>query len=225
MREMVIYDMDKTVTLKATYAAFLMHVAWRVAPWRLLLVPVSALLGLGYLAGLVGRSRLKELNQQLFVGAAIALDRIAPHVESYADKVVAHNIRPGARRRITADREAGCLLMMATASYELYAAAIARRLGFDVVLGTKLVCDSDGRVTARIDGDNCYGEAKRECIENWRNHHAGENGAVQVVRTYSDHVSDVPMLLLGAEPVAINPHQPLAEYARTHGWHIVDWRT
>jgi hypothetical protein len=39
MTDFAIYDMDRTVTRRATYTPFLMHCALRRAPWRLLLLP------------------------------------------------------------------------------------------------------------------------------------------------------------------------------------------
>lgn len=225
MREMVIYDMDKTITRKATYSAFLLHVARGQAPWRLLMVPVSALLGLLYLAGVLSRSRLKEWNQRLFIGADASLRRLSPLVASYAERVIADNIQPGALRQIAADRDAGCLLVMATASYELYAAAIAERLGFDAVIGTCLKSDNADRVYADIEGENCYAEAKLGRIAQWQDQYAAATGEAvpRIVRTYSDHVSDLPMLMLGEVPVAVNPHDALARHAKDKGWRIEDW--
>ena len=37
MTDLAIYDMDRTVTRRATYTPFLLHCALRRAPWRLLL--------------------------------------------------------------------------------------------------------------------------------------------------------------------------------------------
>ena len=57
--------------------------------------------------------------------------------------------------------------MLATASYRLYAAAIARRLGFDDVIATDTRIDTKGRTIAKIDGRNCYGLGKLDMIEAW----------------------------------------------------------
>ncbi|MGZ8997998.1 MAG: HAD-IB family hydrolase, partial [Allosphingosinicella sp.] len=37
---LAIYDMDRTVTRRPTYSAFLRHAALRLGPWRLLLLPL-----------------------------------------------------------------------------------------------------------------------------------------------------------------------------------------
>ncbi len=71
-----------------------------------------------------------------------------PLVASFADRQVATNIRPGARRAIARDKAQGRRLVLATASYRLYADAIAERLGFDDVIGTGSVIGLDDRVHA-----------------------------------------------------------------------------
>ncbi|MDQ3143410.1 MAG: HAD-IB family hydrolase, partial [Pseudomonadota bacterium] len=38
--DFAIYDMDRTVTRHATYTPFLLHCAWRLEPWRLILLPL-----------------------------------------------------------------------------------------------------------------------------------------------------------------------------------------
>ena len=40
---LAIYDMDKTVTRRATYNGFLLHMALNKSPWRLVLAPLLPL--------------------------------------------------------------------------------------------------------------------------------------------------------------------------------------
>ena len=62
--------------------------------------------------------------------------------------------------------------MLATASYRLYADAIAAKLGFDDVIGTGSIIGLDERVHAKIAGENCYGPAKLPMIADWIEHRA-----------------------------------------------------
>jgi HAD superfamily hydrolase (TIGR01490 family) len=218
-----IYDMDRTVTRRATYTPFLIHASLRLAPWRLLLLPAVLLTMLAYALKLVGRGRLKEINYRLLVGAGMPPERLEPVVESFADRQAATNILPGARAAIAADKAAGRRLVLATASYRLYAAAIARRLGFDDVIATETGLDAQGRVTARIDGSNCYGLAKRDMIEAWLQREGLARDAVHI-RFYSDHVSDAPSHRLADEPVAANAHRRLVRLAQAEGWEVLEWR-
>ena len=222
MSDLAIYDMDKTVTRGPTYTAFLMHVALRRAPWRLLFLPLVLLSLLAYALRLIDRGRLKEINHQLLIGPKIDPRVLKPLVDSFADRQVATNIRPGARQAIARDKAEGRRLVLATASYRLYAEAIGERLGFDDVIGTGSILGVDDRVRARIDGENCYGPAKLKMIAEWVEK-SGLTGAHGHVRFYSDHVSDQPAFEWADEPVAVNPHGKLRQLAQQRGWAIEDW--
>jgi HAD superfamily hydrolase (TIGR01490 family) len=219
---LAIYDMDRTVTRRATYTPFLIHSALNLAPWRLTLLPAVLLMMLAYVLKLIDRGRLKEINYILLIGRGIAPERLEPVIESFAEKQVAGNIMPGARRAIAEDRAAGRRLVLATASYRLYAAAIARRLGFDDVIATETGLDARGRIVAKIDGANCYGPAKKDMILAWLQREGLDREAVHI-RFYSDHVSDHHVHRWADEAVAANAHSRLVRLARAEGWEVVDW--
>ena len=219
---LAIYDMDRTITRRATYTPFLIHAALRLAPWRLMLVPLVIASMLAYVARLIDRGRLKEINYSLLIGRAIASERLEPVIESFADKQVATNIMPGARTSIAADRAAGRRLVMATASYRIYAAAIAQRLGFNDVIATETSLDASGRIIARIDGNNCYGDSKLAMIQAWLEREGLSREAVHI-RFYSDHISDSVVHRWSDEPVATNAHDRLIKLAKAEGWEVLDW--
>ena len=219
-----VYDMDRTITRSGTYSGFLIHVARRRQQWRLLLLPLVGLAGAAWSLRLIDRSRLKAINLRLLVGKRFRRAEIAPLAESYADKVVARGLHPAALDQIAADREAGYRLLLATASFHLYVDAIARRLGIDDVLATRLdEPDGADHIHARLAGDNCYGDAKFARISDWLAANDITREAAHV-RAYSDHVSDHPMLYFADEAVATTPSRGLKQLAPKMGWQVVDWR-
>jgi HAD superfamily hydrolase (TIGR01490 family) len=222
MSDLAVYDMDRTVTRHATYTPFLLHCATRRAPWRLLFLPLVVLSMLAYAARLIDRAKLKEINHRLLLGRTIHPRDLQPLVESFAERQIATNIRPGARGAIARDKAEGRRLVLATASYRLYAEAIAERLGFDDVIGTGSIIGLDTQVHAKIAGENCYGPAKLRMIADWVEA-SGLKGAHGHVRFYSDHVSDRPAFEWADEPVAVNPHAKLRRLAEQQGWQIEDW--
>jgi HAD superfamily phosphoserine phosphatase-like hydrolase len=219
---LAIYDMDRTITRRATYTPFLIHAALRLAPWRLALLPVVIAAMLFYLLKLIDRATLKEVNYRLLIGGATEPALLEPVIQSFADRQVAANIMPGALASIAADRAAGRRLVMATASYRLYAAAIAERLGFRDVIATETGLDAKGRIVARIVGRNCYGDAKLEMIQAWLEREGLTREAVHI-RFYSDHISDSAVHHWSDEPVAANAHDRLTRLARAEGWEVLDW--
>ncbi len=128
--DLAIYDMDRTVTRHATYTPFLIHCAFARAPWRLLLLPLVIASMLAYVLKLIDRGGLKEINHRLLLGHQRHPGELKPLVESFAEKMVAGNIRPGARDAIARDKAEGRRVVMATASYRFYSRANRRAAGF-----------------------------------------------------------------------------------------------
>lgn len=220
MTDFAIYDMDRTVTRRATYTPFLIHCALRRAPWRLLLLPLVVASMLAYVLKLIDRGRLKEINHRLLLGHKRHPHELRPLVESFAEKMLASNVRPGARDAIARDKAEGRRVVMATASYRFYSREIAERLGFDDCIGTNSILGLDERVHAKIDGENCYGPAKLRMVQAWLAASGLERGHV---RFYSDHASDAPVFEWADEAVAVNPHDRLKKLAAVRGWQQVDW--
>ncbi|QJB70691.1 HAD-IB family phosphatase [Parasphingorhabdus halotolerans] len=214
--------MDRTITKSGTYTPFLLHMVFARSPWRLALLPLVAFGFIAYGMKLIGRKGLKTYNQRLLLGGKPSLAALQPHIETFADKMIESNSYKRAIVQIAHDRAEGRRLVLATASYDLYVKSIAKRLGFDDVIGTVLEIDSDGNVLPKIIGENCYDEAKLGRIKTFLD---GENLKREElhIRSYSDHISDVPMLEFADEAVATTPSAALRKTAKARGWTIVDW--
>ena len=222
MQRIAIYDMDRTITRAPTFGPFLIHAARKRHPWRLLLLPLVGLTSVLYAIGLIDRVRLKVLNQSLMVGRAVAPADLTPVVDSFAEKMDRTNVMADARARIAADRAEGFRIVMATASYRLYAEAIARAVGFDDTIATNTLVGLDTRVLAQVSGENCYGPAKLRMIQAWMHDHGIDRDNAHV-RFYSDHVSDAPVFAWADERFAVNAHGPLRSLAKAKGWTSLKW--
>ena len=223
MQKISLYDMDRTITVRGTFTPFLFHMVFARAPWRLIFLPILPFAFAAYGLKLISRGQLKTFNQRMLLGSSPKLSALQPHIENFADKVLQSNRHRKAIDQVEADRADERILVLVTASYELYAEAIARRLGFDHLIGTQLVVDGEGRVLPEIIGENCYDDAKIGRIEalfakqGWQRTDAH-------VRAYSDHVSDQAMLEFADEAIATTPTPKLHRLAEQRGWKIVDWR-
>lgn len=222
MRNIAIYDMDKTITRRATWTPFLIHAAITRAPWRLALLPAAGLASLAYLARLIDRAKLKEVTHRLMLGRTIPPADLDAVAEAFADSVAESNIFADARARVDADRAEGWEPVLATASHGYYAGAIAARLHIGTVIATAARRDAEGNVLAGIEGENCYGPAKLRLIEAWMAREGVAREDIRV-RFYSDHVSDAPVLEWADEPFAVNAHGPLRRLAAARGWTVLDW--
>jgi HAD superfamily hydrolase (TIGR01490 family) len=223
LTKIAIYDMDKTITRRATYNGFLAHMALQRAPWRLFFLPLLPFGLLLYGLKIWERRRLKEFSQGLLIGRRVPLAEFARYLESHADLVVGKNVYPELRDLVAQEKAEGYRHVVATASYRLYVDAIAARLGFEDVIATDLATNDSGHVLARIDGHNCYDEAKLDKVKAWMAAQGLERSECHI-RAYSDHVSDAPLLAFADEAFATNPHAPLTKLAAQQGWAVLDWR-
>ncbi|MFM5913406.1 MAG: HAD family hydrolase [Chakrabartia godavariana] len=221
MQPLSIFDMDKTITRAATFGPFLAYAVPRHARWRALLLPLVLLTSLGFLARIISRGRLKEINLSLMLGRRIDADRLAALSKGFAGQTLARNCLAPALARIEAERAAGRRVVLATASYAFYVREIAALLGIGDVIATRTT-DMGRTVSPRIDGENCYGPAKLRMVTAWMAAQGIDRAAVHI-RFFSDHVSDAPCMEWADEAVATNPHAPLRTLAAERGWHVVDW--
>ena len=222
MQKLAIYDMDRTITVRGTYTGFLIHMVSRRAPWRIIFSPLLIVGFAAYILKIFDKKRLKTFNQRLFLGSKPKLAELQPHIEEYAEKVLANNIHQQALAQIEKDRSEGRKLVLATASYELYVHAIAKKLRFDDVIATRLELDGGPRVLPEICGDNCYGEAKLTRIKSYLKAQGMKRDDLHI-RAYSDHISDAPMLKFADEAIATTPSSALRNLAKQRDWKIVDW--
>ena len=156
VREIAVFDLDGTLTRRSTLAPFLMQSVPRPRLLRALMRTAPHLLAISTGAG--SRQRAKEaLLSACFRGEdQAAVERLAVR---FAEDTMPALLRPEAMQRVEAHSRRGHLVVVATASLELYVTAWALAAGFDAVVGTRLEV-SAGRLTGRISGSNCRGSEK-----------------------------------------------------------------
>lgn len=218
MDKIAIYDMDRTITRIGTFTPFLFFVARRRFS-RLLRLPLFFLAMLAYPLRLLDRKGLKQVGFRLVLGNRASAQELARLAGDYADHVCRSNLHANARARIAADKAEGCMLVMATASPDFYATAIGERLGFDHIIATRQERLEGGDYSHRIVGDNCYGPAKLERIEQW----LPVPREASEIRFYSDHPSDAPVLEWADSAIAANPDARLRALAEARGWRIMSF--
>lgn len=209
-----IYDLDKTLTRKATFTPFLAFAARRLAPWRLPLFPLWVVLMLAYKAGAMDRTTLKRRGMKLMLGR-VSVAELQTVGRQFAESRLADDgLMPGALRLLEEDRAAGATVVIATAAFEFYAAAFAAALGIEHLIATRW----DG---AGVPGGNCYGEAKKRRVLEWLDA-AGFDLETAEIRFVSDSFADAPLLDAVAEPVFITANDAKAARAAARGWRVLD---
>ena len=126
-------------------------------------------------------------------------------------------IRPEARALIEQHTSAGRETWIVSASPIEIVEPLAIALGMTGGIGTVGEVDN-GVYTGRLAGPFCYGEGKAEAISSLA---AERNIDLATSWSYSDSMSDVPMMELVGNAVAVNPDAQLAALARSRGWPVV----
>jgi HAD superfamily phosphoserine phosphatase-like hydrolase len=229
MQRFAIYDLDKTITKRATFTPFLIHSARARAPFRLIYLPIVGIYALfQWLVAKMGwhlgdyRRSIKEFGLAHVAGLPLSAVDARRLADSFAAETLASNVHRLALVQIEADRAAGCTLILATASNQLYADAIGLRLGFDAVICSRNAVGEDDEILPQMIGGNCYGAQKLALLEGWMARKGFARSACHI-RFYSDHVTDAPCLNWADEGFATNAHAPLLRLAAERGWPCLDW--
>lgn len=128
-------------------------------------------------------------------------------------------LAPGGRSKIEWHLQQGHRVVILSASIEEIVKPVAEHLG----LGQDYLCTrlavENGFYTGTLDGPLCHGPGKVDWVRQW----LAQNGLAfpdAAGYFYTDSSSDLPLLELVAQPVAVNPSRKLAKIARARGWPI-----
>lgn len=107
-------------------------------------------------------------------------------------------------------------VVVVSASGEEIVAPIARELGADHSMATRMVVE-DGKYTGGVDF-YCFAEGKVQAIEELA---AREGYALEHCYAYSDSITDLPMLTAVGHPAVVNPDRALRKEAVARGWPVL----
>lgn len=183
------FDFDGTLTSHDSFLAFL---AWRAG--RVGYAFSIAWLAPDLLAWLRhrDRGRLKAAVVREFLAGATRA-QLDADAERFAGQRGRTLLRSDAVRVWRRWQNLGASLVIVTASPEFIVAPMARALGADHLIGTRLAFDSAGRATGALDGLNCRGPEKvRRLREVF-----GDD--VRLAAAYGDSEGDADMLAIAHE--------------------------
>jgi phosphatidylglycerophosphatase C len=188
-RPIVAFDFDGTLTVRDSFMAFL---RWRSGPVRFAVGMTRLLPGaISYLRHR-DRGRIKARAVGVFLRGATRAE-LEADTERFADEAWKRLMRPDALAAWEAWRARGAMMTIVTASPEEVVEPFARRLGADVLLGTRLSYDGHARVDGAFVGENCRAQEKVARLEL-------EFGAgIRLAAAYGDTSGDREMLALADE--------------------------
>jgi len=150
----------------------------------------------------VQRGALEKLAESVFA------ERILPRI----DQVVV--------ARIASIQKAGGEVMIASSSFGILLAPLARHLGIEDTVASEFEFENH-MTTGRVAGEPAFGEGKRTRILTYLE---GIGISPADCAFYSDSSHDLPLLRAVGKPVAVNPKKRLRRIALNEGWEILDTR-
>ena len=192
----------------------------RVAPASLLW-QVAAIYVLYRLGWKLDLAKLQRRVVRTFAG--LDMDRL----DRLYDEFVAAELMPRLRRD---GRDELAALAGAEAKVILISAAIAplvervgSRIGAACAIGTRLAAPDGPRFAGEVEGTMLSGPAKAASFRDRADEMFGRGGW-RLWRAYGDHDTDVDLLAMADEPVAVCPTPRLQAIAQSRGWKTVTWQ-
>lgn len=216
LQRIVIFDLDVTLTRYDTFLPFVngyLRFARRRRGLKLWTLPfyLSAFWRWG------DRTWFKDCVLRAFMGGQRRA-RIERWADRYVDYLLEHAMRESGMAELRRHQNEGARVILASASFEIYVEPLARRLGIDEVLASRMAWDHRDRLVG-MDGENCR---KDEKLRRVRGLVAGaENG--HGVTAYSDSSADLPLLAWAENGIAVCPSKRLFHSIGGLGLDVAHW--
>jgi phosphatidylglycerophosphatase C len=207
---LVVFDLDGTVTYRDTLLPYVTGYLARAHRSRLRMLGVIPTL-LAFGIGAADHGAVKSAFIRRTLGGATRA-QLAAWTEQFVPWVVDHGSSAGALEMIRSHREAGDVLVLMSASTDLYVPQVGATLGFSEVICTGVAFDAAGKLTGALTTPNRRGAEKVRCFESLRQRHPG----VQTV-AYGNATSDLPHLKLADVPRLVNASARTARQAAALG--------
>jgi HAD superfamily hydrolase (TIGR01490 family) len=220
MTEAAFFDLDKTIIAGSSTLAF-----------------GRPLYKAGFLRrGTLVRLGIAQLSYMLFGADEENLDRarnemldlvsgwhkaeIEAIVAQTLDDVIEPLVFAEALFLIDEHQRSGRKVYVVSASPEEFVAPIARMVGIDNVIATKIRTDGLGRYVPELER-YAMGPGKAEAMKEV----AAQDGIdLAGSFAYTDSFTDMPMLEIVGNPVAVNPEKDLREAAEEREWQILEFQ-
>ncbi len=222
MHNIVIFDLDETLTKKGTWGRFVTGTLkgrpWKWAPFIL----TSAFRQVLYMLKLAPREHVKESMMRRTISGRHK-DELKELAEEFAKNEVENGLRNRALEVLNAHKQAGDRILIASAAVDLIVEPIAKRLGIDEIVCTHMAYTPAGRLSRKIGGMNCYGKNKCLMVQDYLAQDPHFDRAKAQITVYSDSSSDLPLFEWADKAICVNPSPRLAKIAKSRKLEVQDW--
>jgi phosphatidylglycerophosphatase C len=194
---LVVFDLDGTITYRDTLLPYVRGYLERSHRSRLRLAGVVPTLA-SFALGFADHGAVKSAFIRSTLGGATR-EQLADWTAEFVPLLISTGCAPEALDAIRGHREAGDLLVLMSASTDLYVPQIASALEFAEVICTGVAFDAAGRLSGTLTTANRRGPEKVRCFEALLRRHPGVASVA-----YGNAASDLPHLVLAGQPRLVN---------------------
>ncbi len=212
-----LFDIDGTLIARNSAPLYMRHLRETGQARRRDVARALYYLG-RYKLGLLDLERTLQVTMAWVRGKTEAAVE-ADCVEWYA-RVIRPYLFPAMAATVAAHRRAGHVPVILTSATRYLAEPLARDLGIEHVLVTRLVV-RDGRFTGEAVRPVCYGAGKTWWAERFSQAHGIDLGRSYF---YTDSITDLPVLERVGNPRVVNPDPRLRRTAQRRGWPVTRLR-
>jgi HAD superfamily hydrolase (TIGR01490 family) len=207
---LVVFDLDGTITHRDTLLPYVTGYLTRSGRSRLRMARLLPTLG-AFAIGAADHGAVKSAFLRATLGGATR-EQLAAWTQQFVPGAISTGSSAGALAMIKAHRAAGDLLVLMSASTDLYVPQIAQALEFNEVICTGVAFDASGRLTGALTTANRRGPEKVRCFEQLKQQHAGLQSVA-----YGNAGSDLAHLRLADVPRLVNGSRRTIRLARAIG--------
>jgi phosphatidylglycerophosphatase C len=197
-RTLAAFDFDGTLVRGDSQWRFLARAAGKVPTLLTALGHAPSLLG-SFFPGSESKDQVKEEIFSEMLAGKLPLE-LRTLGTSFARELV-QKARPEVVARLHWHRSQGHIVVVISASLDLYVEPAASLLGANATLATRMEIGSDGRFTGRIEGRNCRGEEKARRLAEWLSLHGGRE--LFDLWAYGNSAGDKELLEMADHPVNV----------------------
>jgi HAD superfamily hydrolase (TIGR01490 family) len=212
IKRVVFFDMDHTLLKGHSQKLFMWHLLDKGLLSKRLCLQI-ALKYLMYETGLMTDfTCIRKQAFSMLKGGSVC--KMKALFDDFVDNVVAKRIRPNMLNVIKVHKENNDILVLISASMQEIAERVASSFGLDYTIATKLET-RNGLYTGTIKYGPVYAEEKAFAAKRFiQNKGLSLKGSF----AYSDSVSDLPLLFLVDNPVAVCPDNALRKVSQKMSW-------
>ena len=173
--------------------------------------------GILHKANLISEKQLANFLITFYEGKNLA--EFATQADKFYIDLLKPHLVPNIVQKLENHKKQGHIIVMVSGSIRYYLEPAAKDLGIHHIICTDLEEGRDGLLTGKPIGKICIGDYKRELtlklVEEL-------NIDLKNSYAYGDNQSDIPLLKLVGNPVAVEPTPKLEKHAKRNNWTILN---